>query len=46
MTVSVNTYGTVAGIERLIGDTVNFQSDQAQSPVMILRIQEIAWGVQ
>ena len=28
------------------GDTVNFQSDQAQAPVMILRVQEIAWGTQ
>ncbi len=28
------------------GDTCNFQSDQAQNPVMVLRVQEIAWGVQ
>ena len=28
------------------GDTVNFQSDQNQTPVMVLRVQEIEWAVQ
>ena len=28
------------------GDTINFQSDQAQNPVMVLRVQEVAWAVQ
>lgn len=28
------------------GDTVNFQSDQNQNPIINLRVQEILWGVQ
>jgi len=28
------------------GDSVNFISDENQTPVMLLRVQEIAWGTQ